>query len=127
MSDLIGKTLGSYQLITRVGAGGMATVYKAYQPGMDRYVAVKILPPAFAHDDQFSRRFQREARAVAKLEHAHILPVYDHGRQDDIAYLVMRYVETGTLRDYLAKGPLDLEEISRILSQVGSALDYAHR
>ncbi|MDH7473049.1 MAG: protein kinase [Anaerolineae bacterium] len=127
MADLVGQTLGSYRIVEQIGIGGMATVYKAYQPSMDRYVAVKVLPAVLSRDPAFLKRFQREARVVARLEHKHILPVYDYGEQEGLTYLVMRYVEAGTLKDRLAAGRLDLTEISRIIAQVGAALDYAHR
>jgi len=128
MSDLIGKTLGPYRILEQIGAGGMATVYKAYQPSMDRYVAVKILPHYLStQDEQFLKRFQREARAIARLEHPHILPVHDYGEAGGVTYIAMRYIEAGTLKQHLAKGPLPLNEINRLIGQVGSALDYAHR
>jgi photosystem II stability/assembly factor-like uncharacterized protein len=127
MPDLIGKTLGAYRILEQVGVGGMATIYKAYQPSMDRYVAVKVLPHYLAQDRDFVKRFQREARAIAKLEHAHILPVHDYGEADGVTYIAMRYVDAGTLKQHLAHGPLSLEEISRLVGQIGGALDYAHR
>src|SRR5574341_1495020 len=106
MSDLIGKTLGSYRILEQIGVGGMARVYKAYQPNMDRDVAIKILPHYLSQDAEFVKRFQREARAIAKLEHAHILPVHDYGEYEGITYLVMRYVEAGTLKQRMALGPM---------------------
>ena len=127
MADLVGQTLGSYRVIEQIGIGGMATVYKAYQPSMDRYVAIKVLPAVLSRDAAFLKRFQREAKVVARLEHKHILPIYDYGEQEGLTYLVMRYVEAGTLKDRLAAGRLDLTETSRIIAQVGAALDYAHR
>jgi len=127
MIHLTGKSLGPYRILEQIGIGGMATVYKAYQSGMDRYVAVKILPQHLKEDEQFAQRFQREARAIAKLEHAHILPVYDYGEQENITFIAMRYVEAGTLKEYMSKGPLPLEEINRLIGQIGMALDYAHR
>ncbi|HID64987.1 MAG TPA: serine/threonine protein kinase, partial [Anaerolineae bacterium] len=127
MSNLIGQTLGPYRIIEQIGVGGMATVYKAYQPAMDRYVAIKVLPALVSRDPAFLKRFRREAKVVAKLEHKHILPVHDYGEQEGLTYLVMRYVEAGTLKDRLAAGQLDLPTIYRIMAQVGSALDYAHR
>jgi len=74
--NLIGQTLGPYQIVEQIGAGGMGTVYKAYQPSMDRYVAIKVLPEHLSQDAQFLKRFQREAKAIARLEHAHILPAH---------------------------------------------------
>ena len=127
MSNLIGQTLGPYRLISQIGAGGMATVYKAYQPSMDRYVAIKVLPPYLSQDEQFARRFQREAKAVAKLEHAHILPVHDYGEAEGITYLVMRFVEGGTLKQRITQGTPSLSEVVRLMGQIGDALDYAHR
>ncbi len=85
MEDLTGKQLGPYQVIAPLGEGGMAAVYKAFQPGMDRYVALKILPPHFAKEPQFVARFQQEAKVLAQLQHSHILPVFDYGDADDEA------------------------------------------
>ena len=104
----------------------MATVYKAYQPSMDRHVAIKILPGELAESKEFAGRFQQEARIIAKLEHLHILPVFDYGEHDGIAYLVMRYLEAGTLKEKLESGPLSLSEIDQLLSQLCRALNYAH-
>jgi Tol biopolymer transport system component/tRNA A-37 threonylcarbamoyl transferase component Bud32 len=125
MTDLIGHTIGQYQIIERIGKGGMADVYKAYQPGLDRYVAIKILPEYFLRDETFLARFQREAKAIAKLSHSHILPVYDFGQQDNLTYIVMQYVEAGTLKNMLGE-PLDLNLAAEIIDQVADALDYAH-
>ncbi len=80
MHDLIGQTLGQYRIIEQLGKGGMATVFKAFQPSLERYVAVKVLPPYFAHEEGFSERFVREARSIARLDHPHILPIYDFGQ-----------------------------------------------
>ena len=103
MADLAGMTLGPYRIIERIGRGGMATVYKAYHPAMERTVAIKILPEELAGDPGFRARFEREARVVANLQHPHILPVFDYGEDHDISYLVMPYVSTGTLKAYLAQ------------------------
>jgi len=127
VANLVGQSLGPYQIVEQIGAGGMGTVYKAYQPSMDRYVAVKVLPAQVSQDAQFIKRFQREAKAIARLEHAHILPAYDFGEQGGVTYIVMRYVNGGTLRDRLHQGPLPVDEIVRLMEQVGGALDYAHR
>jgi ligand-binding sensor domain-containing protein len=127
MQQYIGMRLGSYQIIEQIGQGGMATVFKAYQPSMDRYVAIKILPSHFCEDESFLGRFAQEARTLARLEHPHILPVHDYGEQERIPYLVMRYVEAGTLKSLITReGPMELEETARILGQVGRAVDYAH-
>jgi serine/threonine protein kinase len=127
MQQHIGKWLGGYQIVEQIGQGGMATVFKAYQPSMDRYVAVKILPSHFTEDESFLGRFTQEARTLAHLEHPHILPVHDYGEQEGTTFLVMRYVKAGTLKDLSDReGPLELERATRILSEVGSALDYAH-
>jgi serine/threonine protein kinase/ligand-binding sensor domain-containing protein len=127
MQQHIGQRLGAYQIVEQIGQGGMATVFKAYQPSMDRYVAIKILPIHFTEDESFVGRFTQEARTLAHLEHLHILPVHEYGEQDGTTYLVMRHVEGGTLKDVIAQdGPMELEEAARILGQVGGALDYAH-
>lgn len=122
-----GQMLGPYRIINQIGEGGMATVYKAYQPSMDRNVAIKVLPGRLAESKEFTRRFQQEARTIARLEHAHILPVFDYGESEGISYFVMRYLEAGTLKDRMATGrPLPLNEIDRIFTQLANALSYAH-
>jgi len=126
MEDLSGKQLGIYRIVAPLGEGGMAAVYKAYQPGMDRYVALKILPRHFASDPQFVARFKQEAQVLAKLQHPHILPVFDFGEAEGYTYIVMPFIESGTLIDLLKGQPLPLQKIRRIVSQLGDALDYAH-
>ena len=123
---MIGRTLGNYRVIEQIGLGGMATVFKAYDPDMDRFVAIKILPQQFSNDPQFKERFHREAKAIAKLEHIHILPIFAYGEEDGIAYMVMRYLQGGTLTDRIAEGALPFDEASRLLDQLASALDHAH-
>jgi serine/threonine protein kinase/tetratricopeptide (TPR) repeat protein len=126
MQDLIGKTVNGYQIIEQIGKGGMATVYRAYQPSLDRDVAVKVLPPYYAEQDEtFLERFKREARAIAKLRHQNILMVMDFGQQDDLSFLVMEYVDAGTLKNQMDK-PMTLKEILNLVKQISSALDYAH-
>ncbi len=126
MKDLTGQQLGTYQIIERLGEGGMAVVYKAYQAQTDRQVAVKVLPPHYAADPNFASRFEQEARILAKLNHAHILPLFDYGQVDGLAYIVMPLVSSGTLADLMKSSPLPLEQILQITSQVGGALNYAH-
>ncbi|MFZ5918574.1 MAG: protein kinase domain-containing protein [Chloroflexota bacterium] len=127
MSNLIGEELGPYRILEQIGVGGMATVYKAYHAAMDRYVAVKVLPEQMSASAEFRQRFEQEAKVIARLAHAHILPVHEYGQSGGRLYLVMRYVEAGTLKDHLAAGTMKPGEVSRILGQVASALDYAHR
>ena len=121
-----GENVGPYRIIEQLGQGGMATVFKAYHPALDRYVAIKVLHPAFKEDPNFLARFQREARIVAKLEHPHIVPVYDFSEHKGMAYLVMRYVEGETLKAHLEGEPLPPERILEILQPVAEALAYAH-
>lgn len=121
-----GQMLGAYRIISQVGEGGMATVYKAYQSSMDRNVAIKVLPQQLAESEEFVKRFQQEARTIAKLEHPYILPVFDYGEEKGTAYFVMRYLEAGTLKEKMSAGQLSLDEINRIFMQLTDALGYAH-
>jgi Tol biopolymer transport system component/predicted Ser/Thr protein kinase len=123
---MIGRTLGNYRIIEQIGIGGMATVYKAYDPDTDRYVAIKVLPEHFSKDPKFRQRFEREAKAIAKLEHIHILPLFAYGEDEGVAYMVMRYLDAGSLTERIKQGSLPLAEASRLLSQIASALDHAH-
>ena len=127
MDDLIGRQLGLYDIVSQLGTGGMANVYKAYQPSVDRYVAIKVLTRLHTKEYEiFTSRFMQEAQVVAKLEHPHILPVYDFGETEDYLYLVMRLVNAGTLWDRFHGQPFPVESIRHIITQVGDALDYAH-
>ena len=122
-----GENIGPYRIMEQLGQGGMATVYKAYHAALDRYVALKVLHPAFHEDQSFAARFQREARVVAKLEHPSIVPVYDYAEHENRPYLVMKYIEGETLKARLSRGPLNAEEINQVVDAVGSALAYAHK
>ena len=124
MKSLVGTTLGQYRIVEQIGSGGMATVFKAFQPALDRYVAVKVLPAQHALTPGFSERFTREAKAVAQLNHPNILPIYDFGQEGDLSYIVMKYVPAGTLKDRLGQ-PLNLEA-TRLIEQIAGALDHAH-
>ena len=126
MDDLTGRELGPYRIVGQIGEGGMAAVYKAYQPSMDRHVAVKVLPQKLASDPTFTQRFENEARMLARLQHPHILPVYDAGQDEGYTYFVMPIVETGTLAQMLQGRPLPLDQACDFAAQVGEALDYAH-
>ena len=127
MSFNIGENIGPYRIIEQLGQGGMATVYKAYHASLDRYVALKVLHPAFHQDQTFTARFQREARVVARLEHPNIVPVYDFSEYENRPYLVMKYIEGDTLKARLNKGPLTSQEIEDVINSVGAALAFAHR
>ncbi len=127
MSFNVGENVGPYRIVEQLGQGGMATVYKAFHAALDRYVALKALHPAFGEDPNFEARFQREARLVAKLEHPHIVPVYDYAEHEGRPYLVMKFIEGDTLKARLLKGPLTAAEILNVVESVGSGLGYAHK
>lgn len=122
-----GENVGPYRIIAQLGSGGMATVFKAYHPALDRYVAIKVLHPAFKADPQFFERFKREARIVANLEHPNIIPVYDFSEHYGEPYLVMRFVEGSTLKPEMDGQPLDPVQILRLMRPVCQAVAYAHK
>lgn len=126
MEDLTGRQFGPYQIIAPLGEGGMAAVYKAYQPAMERYVALKVLPRHLAADPEFVTRFGREAKLLAQLQHPHILPVFDSGQAEGYTYIVMPFVESGTLTQSLNGQPMPLPRLGQIITQIGEALHYAH-
>jgi serine/threonine protein kinase len=122
-----GKKLGSYELGDLIGRGGMAAVYRAFQPSTNRYVAIKLIAANLAGSESFITRFEREARVAATLEHPNILPVYDFGREGDTLFLVMRLVEAGTLEDRIRRGSVPFVDAVRLFNQITSALSYAHQ
>ena len=122
----IGRTLGSYRLVERIGVGGMGVVFRAVHLKLGREAAVKILPETLAADQDFLRRFEREAANAAALRHNNILAVWEYGEERGVPYLVMPYIGGGTLRHELAAGPLSPQEALRYLRQIADALDYAH-
>ena len=133
LSDLTGTTLGKYRLVEKLGQGGMAQVYKAYQPDLERYVAAKVLHPHLTGDEEFAARFRHEAKAIAALEHPNIVRVYDFDTDDGrVAFLVMEYL-SGTslkarLRDLnLLHAQMEFAEAARIIAALADALDYGHR
>src|SRR5216683_1907992 len=115
-----GARLGPYRIIERIGRGGMATVYKAHHPALDRYVAIKVLPEFFAEDEEYRERFQEEARSVARLKHPNILNVFDFGQDGGVTYLVLELIEGGTLSDRMG-GPMDLQDV--VGEPIGPASD----
>jgi len=126
-SDLTGRAIRGYELGERLGAGGFGVVYRAVQPLVDREVAIKIILPQYADHPEFIRRFEAEAQLVARLEHPHIVPLYDYWREPGVAYLVMRLLRGGSLQARLRDGPLALDVVISLLEQIGAALHAAHR
>lgn len=120
-----GTVIGPYRIVEQVGRGGMATVYKAHQAALARYVAVKVLPDFLASEEGFKERFQQEAVSVAKLRHPNILAVFDYGNAEGTAYIVNEFVDGGTLSDQLGS-PLPLDYVVSTLKPIAAALDYAH-
>jgi eukaryotic-like serine/threonine-protein kinase len=127
MAVLSGKRLGPYEILSAIGAGGMGEVYRARDPRLDRIVAVKILPDHLSDRAELRERFEREARTVASLNHAHICTLYDIGQQDGTDFLVMEYLEGETLAERLKKGPLPLDQVLQYAIEISDALDKAHR
>ena len=121
------RRVRGYHLHEEIGAGAFGVVYRAVQPVVGREVAIKIIAPDYANQPDFIRRFEAEARIIARLEHPHIVPLYDYWREPDGAFLVMRWLRGGNLGTRLQKGPCDLETAVRILDQLSAALSIAHR
>lgn len=127
VDDLIGQVLGGqFEILESVGKGAMALVYRAYQASMDRVVAVKMLLGEYTRQPNFLERFEREAKVTARLNHIHILPVYHYDQFQSTPYLVVPFVDTGTLADLIQSGDLSMSEILRLSEQIGAALDHAH-
>ncbi|MCB0165888.1 MAG: protein kinase, partial [Anaerolineae bacterium] len=132
MANLVGRTLGKYRLVARLGRGGMAEVYKAYQPGLDRYVGIKVLHGHLVDDEDFIGRFEREALATGKLRHPNIVQAVDFDRDGDTYFLAMEFIDGPTLKDEMkarvaVNKPFTLKEIGRIFTALCSAVDYAHK
>src|SRR5258705_8834505 len=116
-----------YELETEIGRGRMSVVYRARDLRLNLPVAIKVLPPQLAHDHAIRTRFTREAQTSAQLSHAHIVPIYDVGDREGIAYLVMGLITGGNLADLLAHEPRQpIDEVRRLLCEVAEALAYAH-
>jgi eukaryotic-like serine/threonine-protein kinase len=124
---VIGRTLGPYQVLSKLGEGGMGEVYRARDTRLDRTVAIKILPPAVADDPERRARFEREARTVAALSHPHICTLHDLGQYDGASFLVMEHLAGQTLAERLRKGPLPLEQALTVAIEIAEALAAAHR
>ena len=126
MDTITSRVLRGYELQDCIGTGGFGAVYRASQPVVGREVAIKVIRSDFANQPEFIRRFEVEAQLVARLEHPHIVPLYDYWRDPDGAYLVMRWLP-GNLRAALMQGAWPVEATGRLLDQVCAALSIAHR
>ena len=136
--DLVGHTVGPYQILAKIGHGGMAEVYRGFHPALGRYVAIKLLGQSLGADPNFAQRFQREAQAIAVLDHPNIVQIFDFGiypagpEGADVHYLVMEYVQGKDLRAVMEQRgsegePFTTAEILHLIGQVANALDYAHQ
>jgi len=127
MSAQAGSRLGPYELQAPIGAGGMGEVWRGKDTRLDRSVAVKLLPPGFAQDDERRQRFEREAKTISSLNHPHICTLFDVGHEGDAHFLVMELLEGESLAERLQKGPLPLDQVVKFGAQVADALDAAHK
>ncbi|MEM9953114.1 MAG: protein kinase [Chloroflexota bacterium] len=128
MDDLSGRIIRSYHITERINSGGFGAVYHAYQPVIEREVALKVILPRYANEIEFIRRFEVEAQTVAQLEHPYIVPVYDYWRDPEGAFIVMRLMRGGSLRDVIAdQDAVPLANVAQYLDQISSALGFAHR
>ncbi|MGH9388472.1 MAG: serine/threonine-protein kinase, partial [Vicinamibacteria bacterium] len=126
--DLVGHVVGAYRILSLLGRGGTAEVYKAFHPALKREVALKVLLQEVSHDVDWVRRFRQEAELLGRLDHPHILPIYDAGEHEGRPFLVMKYmVDTTTLRSQLHGHPWPLNRVVKVVSQVADALDAAHK
>jgi len=125
---MIGRILGNrYEIVEKIGGGGMALVYKAKCNLLNRYVAIKILRTEFTNDDEFINKFRRESQSAASLSHPNIVNIYDVGVEDDIYYIVMEYIKGKTLKELIQeKGRLNIEETLDYAIQIAEALNHAH-
>lgn len=122
------RLAGRYELLSKIGGGGMAVVYKGHDLLLDRIVAIKVLRPQFGQDEDFIRRFRREAQAAARLSHPNVVSIYDVGQDEETHYIVMEYVDGETLKDLIKReAPLDIHKAVHIAIQIGEALEHAHQ
>jgi WD40 repeat protein/serine/threonine protein kinase len=126
MEDLTGQSIKGYELLERIGSGGFGAVFRAYQSTIGREVAVKVILPGFANHPEFIRRFEIEAQLIARLEHLHVVPLYDYWREPGNAYLVMRWLRGGSAKDVLKDGAFDLQPATLLMDQIAAALTAAH-
>ena len=124
---LLGQQLGPYRVVSLIGAGGMGEVYKAKDTRLNRTVAIKVLPRHLAERKDLRQRFEREARAIAELNHPHICALHDIGSYEGVDFLVMEYLEGERLSERLKRGPLPLKQLLQVATEIASALEQAHR
>jgi serine/threonine protein kinase len=126
MSDLLGQSIGRYHIVEQLGEGGMATVYKAYDTRLERYVAIKFIRSDVVRDDTFQRRFEREAKALASLSHPNIVKVLDYGEHEGVSYLVMEYISGGTMKSLMGK-VMPWQDAFKLIIPIARTLDYTHQ
>src|ERR1700678_425204 len=122
-----GTRLGPYEIQSPLGAGGMGEIYRSKDPRLDRSVAIKVLPSHLSSNPELKQRMEREAKAISALQHANICTLYDIGTQDATDFLVMEYLEGQTLADRLVRGPLPLDQVLKIGTEIAQALEKAHQ
>ena len=122
-----GTKLGPYEIQSPLGAGGMGEVYRAVDKRLDRTVAIKVLPAHLSSDPELKQRLEREAKTISSLQHVNICTLHDIGTQGDTDFLVMEYLEGQTLADRLQKGPLPIDQLLKIATEIAQALEKAHQ
>ncbi|MGD8732264.1 MAG: serine/threonine-protein kinase, partial [Anaerolineales bacterium] len=126
MTDLIGQQIGRYEVLRQIGSGGMSTVYKASDVETNRLVAIKLMASFLTKEEKFLTRFEREVELLTQFDHPNIVKVYDFGEYMGSPYIVMPFMSMGTLQDRLRGAPMKATEVAKMMSEMSSALQYAH-